>query len=187
MVRPEKLLTTSGYKARRGKTSGHLVADPSAEARASVPSGMTKALKKGSKRAARNASEPPMTPRQIIRPKGLERPSRACHGEGNRLWSPSVGDTILGKSSHRTLPGHRGRDVSKAVSGTGETLLDDPKRCEGAYKAEPKARPVERESDEVVVPAKRGRTTSWREGPRLESSFWKRYGQGIGESLRPDE
>lgn len=43
-------------------------------------------------------------------------------------------------------------------------------------KAEPKRDGAERESEEAVVPRKRGRTTSRREGPLLESSFRKRYG-----------
>lgn len=43
-------------------------------------------------------------------------------------------------------------------------------------KAEPKHRGAKRESEEAVVPMKRGRTTSRREGPLLESSFRKRYG-----------
>jgi hypothetical protein len=33
---------------------------------------------------------------------------------------------------------------------------------------------AKRESEEAEVPVKRGRTTSWREGPLLESSFWRR-------------
>lgn len=41
-------------------------------------------------------------------------------------------------------------------------------------KAEPKRDGAERESEEAVVPMKRGRTTSRREGPLLESSFRKR-------------
>ena len=41
-------------------------------------------------------------------------------------------------------------------------------------KAEPKREGAERESEEAVVPKKRGRTTSWREGPLLESSFWRK-------------
>jgi retron-type reverse transcriptase len=43
-------------------------------------------------------------------------------------------------------------------------------------KAEPKRDGAKRESEEAVVPKKRGRTTSRREGPLLESSFRKRYG-----------
>jgi hypothetical protein len=41
-------------------------------------------------------------------------------------------------------------------------------------KAEPKRDGAERESEEAVVPMKRGRRTSWREGPLLESSFWRK-------------
>ena len=41
-------------------------------------------------------------------------------------------------------------------------------------KAEPKRKGAKRESEGVVVPVKRGRTTSRREGPLLESSFLRR-------------
>ena len=41
-------------------------------------------------------------------------------------------------------------------------------------KAEPKRDGAKRESEGVVVPRKRGRTTSWREGPLLESSDLRR-------------
>ncbi len=40
-------------------------------------------------------------------------------------------------------------------------------------KAEPKREGAKRESEGVIVPMKRGRTTSRREGPLLESSFWR--------------
>jgi hypothetical protein len=40
-------------------------------------------------------------------------------------------------------------------------------------KAKPKRDDAERESEGVVVPMKRGRTTSWREGPLRETSFWR--------------
>lgn len=91
MARPAKLLFTSGCKSRRGKSSGHLVADSSAGAKFPVPSGVTQAfpaMEEGSKSTARNESEPSMTSRQIIRPKGLRKPIRVCHGEGSRLRSP---------------------------------------------------------------------------------------------------
>lgn len=127
-------------------------------------SGVTEASRNGgSQLAARNESEPPMTPRQIIRPKGLERPSRASHGEGNRLRSLKAGDTVSGEISRRTLPGYRGRDVRTAGIGTGETLLGSLRGQEGVYKAEPKSHPAERESDEVIVPLT-ARTNNLAEG-----------------------
>ena len=174
-MRPEKLLATSGCKSRRGKwTTPRSRLQREGEiprAKRSVESPLSHA---GSKHAARNASEPPTTPRQIIRPKGLERPSRACRGEGNRLRSPRAAEATHGEDPLRTLPGYRGRDAGTVDGGTGETLLDALEWEADAIRRSRNAIGVERESEEAIVPGKRGRTTSWREGPLLESSFRKR-------------
>lgn len=139
MARPAKLLPTNGCKSRRGKwttpRSGLQCEEEILRAKRSVESLLSHA---GSKTAARSASEPLMTPRQIIRPKGLEKPSRACHGEGNRLRSPRIAEAILGEDPLRILPGYKGRDAAKADSGTGETLLDGPSVGSPSDKAKPK-------------------------------------------------
>ncbi len=164
MARPAKLLSTRGCESRQGRSSGRLVADPSAGERSLVPSGVTQAssVKEG-------ASVRPVTqvnPRRRLDrliPERAGRPSRACRGEGNRLRSPSGDDAPLGKSSRRTPPGYRGRDAGTAGSGTGETLLGSLRGQKGVYKAEPKSHPAERESDEVIVP-KTARTNNLAEG-----------------------
>ena len=93
MARPAKLSSTCGCESRQGKSYGRLVADPSAGERSPVPSGVTKAFlyRKG-------ASLRPVTkvnPRRRLDRVSTERagrPSRACHGEGNRLRNPSAVD-----------------------------------------------------------------------------------------------
>jgi hypothetical protein len=79
-----------------------------------------------------------------------------------------------GKSSRRTPPGYRGRDERTADNGTGEILLGALEWDGRSDKAEPKRPGAKRKSEGVEVPKKRGRITSRREGPLLESSFWKR-------------
>ena len=163
MARPAKLLSTSGWKSRPGKPSWRLVADPSAREKSLVPSGVTKAFIEGSKRTARNASEPPMTLRQSIRPKGLWEAEPSMSRRRQETAEPESCGPASGKNSRRTPPGYRGRDVRRAGSGTGETLPDGPKGRRGAYKGTPKTHFVGRESDEVVVPVT-ARTNNLAEG-----------------------
>ena len=142
MARPAKLLTTCGCESRRSKPEGCSVADPGARERSLVLSGVTKASNGGSKHAGRNESEPPMTPRHILTRKGFE----AAEPRMPRRRQQTV-DT-----SHRTPPGYRGRHACTVASGTGETLLGSLSGQRGVYKAKPKSRPAERESDEAIVP-----------------------------------
>ncbi len=163
MARPAKLLSTSGWKSRPGKPRWRLVAGPSAGEKSLVPSGVTKAFIEGSKRTARNASDPPMTSRQIIRPKGLREAEASPSRRRQETVEPESCGPASGKNSRRTPPGYRGRDVRRADSGTGETLPDGPKGRRGAYKATPKTHFVGRESEEVVVPVT-ARTNNLAEG-----------------------
>jgi len=164
MARPAKLLSTCGCESRQGKPSWCLVADPSARAKSLVPSGVTKAsVKGGSKRTTRNASEPPTTSRQSIRPKGLWEAEPSMSRRRQQTAEPENGRPASGKNSRRTPPGYRGRGVRTANSGTGETLPGGLKGHRGAYKAEPKSHSVGRESDEVVLPLT-ARTNNLAEG-----------------------
>ena len=106
MARPAKLSSTCGCESRRGKSHGRLVADPSAGEKSLVPSGVTKAFS-----YAEGASQRPVT--RVNPRRGLDRfsterewrPSRPCHGEGNRLRKPSAVD-----QPRRDAAGlHRGR------------------------------------------------------------------------------
>src|SRR5947209_4709825 len=91
MVRPAKLSSTAGASPAE-VSRGCLVADPSAGQKCSVPSGVTGALEQ------REATERPVTrvnPRRRLDRVSTERagrPSRAFHGEGNRLRSPRAVD-----------------------------------------------------------------------------------------------
>ena len=105
MARPAKLLSTSGWKSRRGKSVGCLVADPSAGERSLVPSGVTKAFEE------EGANRRPVTkvnPRRRLDRLSTERagrPSRACRGEGNRLRSPRTADQPRGRTPAGLLRG----------------------------------------------------------------------------------
>jgi hypothetical protein len=129
-----------------------------------VPSGVTKASF-----VMEGASAQPVTrvnPRRrldrVIHRKGGEaEPSMSRRRR--QTAEPSGRDTPLGKSSRRTPPGYRGRDVGIAASGTGETLPGSLRGQEGVYQAEPKSHPAGRESDEVIVPVT-ARTNNLAEG-----------------------
>jgi len=163
VVRPAKLSSTAGESPAE-VSRGRLVADPSARQKCPVPSGVTKASVKGvSKRTTRNASEPPTTSRQSIRPKGLWEAEPSMSRRRQQTAEPENGRPASGKNSRRTPPGYRGRGVRTANSGTGETLPGGLKGHRGAYKAEPKSHSVGRESDEVVVPVT-ARTNNLAEG-----------------------
>ena len=175
MARPAKLSLTRGCETRRGKSrtprSRHQCGREIVRAERCVESLLSSG---GSKRAARNASEPPMTSRQMICPKGLERPSRACHGEGNRLRSLWAAEADRG-----TPPAGLSRDIGDGMRARPAAEQERPSSMALEWEADAIRRSrnaggIERESEEAVVPMKRGRRTSRREGPLLESCFRKR-------------
>jgi hypothetical protein len=174
VARPEKLLSTCGCESRRGKSSGRLVADPGAGAKSPVLSGVTKASRE------EGASRRPVTevnPRRCLDRFSTERagrPSRTCHGEGNRLRSPRAVDQPRGRAPAGLLRGTGDGTCAQPTAEQERPSLVALEWDNRRDKAEPKRAGAKRESEEAVVPAKRGRRTSWREGPLLESSFRRR-------------
>jgi hypothetical protein len=99
-------------------------------------------------------------------------PSRSFRGEGNRQWM-EPGDTATGRPRGRERSTLRQLDAEQErPSSAAARRGKDP-----TYKAKPKWRGAERESEGLVVPTKAG-TTRWREGALLWS--WVRQGIRTG-------
>lgn len=106
MARPAKLLLTSGCESRQGKSSGRLVADPSAGEKSLVPSGVTKASFLEEEANTRPVTQ--VNPRRRLDRLSTERvgrPSRASPGEGHRLRSPRTADQPRGRAPAGLLRG----------------------------------------------------------------------------------
>ncbi len=122
----------------------HHVAGSRRRPRGCRPSGASKARsgdippKRGAKPRAQCESVKPCSP--VTRePERESWPSRSCRGEGNRLQrrkrgrseSPRAakGSPLTGRARCRTAPGYGGEHAATVRHGTGESLLDSPRRA----------------------------------------------------------
>src|SRR6266849_789014 len=139
------------------------VADPGGARRVATLSGVSKASTEGARARAATLSESCRLVRlSAERPR---RPSRACHGEGNRQRA-RIGAAL---DSSGVEGAARVHGPVRNWRGPTRRLTSEQGHVD---KASPKRRGVGRESEGVVVPAK-GATSAWREGPLLWSvSAW---------------
>src|SRR5713101_1032737 len=131
------------------------VADPGGARRVATLSGVSKASTEGARARAATLSESCRLVR--LSAERQRRPSRACHGEGNRQRA-RIGAAL--DSS--------GVEGAARVDGPVRNRRDPTRRLESERdrvdKASPKRRDVGRESEGVEVPAKGGNTTARRAG-----------------------
>ena len=133
------------------------VAGPSGGERSPAPSGASRASTEGARARAATSRESCRLVR--LSAERQRRPSRACHGEGNRQRE-GIGAAL--DSS--------GVEGAARVHGLGRNWRGPTRRLESERdrvdKVSPKRRDVGRESEGVEVPGK-GVTSAWREGPLL--------------------
>src|SRR6266849_3143700 len=139
------------------------VAGPSTAERSVVPSGASRSSTEGARARAATSRESCRLVR--LSAERQRRPSRACHGEGNRQRE-EIGAAL---DSSGVEGAARVHGPVRNWRGPTRRLTSEQGHVD---KASPKRRGVGRESEGVVVPAK-GATSAWREGPLLWSvSAW---------------